>query len=151
MRKMGGAMLLIRSIPLLGLVIVAYNVIVFTGGQDRMDEILQATAFVIPLVKGDWTLRVSDATISVALIALFVEIVRSSGFGRTTITNHALSMVVFVVALIEFLVMVGFNTSTFFLITLMALIDVVGGFTISIITARRDIGIAGGTGTIDQL
>jgi hypothetical protein len=144
-------MLLLRSIPLLGLIIVAYNIVVFTGGQDRMDEVLQATAAVIPLVKGDWTLRVSDATVSVALIALFIEIVRSSGFGRTAITNHALSMGVFVVALIEFLVMAGFATSTFFLITLMALIDVVGGFTISIITARRDIGIAGGSGVVDQL
>lgn len=145
-------MLLFRSFPLLGLIVIAYSVVVFAGGQDRMDEILQSTAAIIPLVKGDWTLRVSDATLSVALFALFVEIVRASGFGRMAIINHALSMGVFVVALIEFLVITGFNTSTFFLVTLMTLIDVVGGFTISIITARRDIGFAGGgAGVIDQL
>ena len=53
-------------------------------------------------------------------------------------------MLVFVVALIEFIVLPGFATSAFFLITMMALVDVMAGFTVSIVTARRDIGADGG-------
>ena len=58
--------------------------------------------------------------------------------------NHGLSMVVFVAALIEFLALPRFATSTFFFITAMALFDVVAGFTISIVAAKRDLGVAGG-------
>ena len=55
-------------------------------------------------------------------------------------------MLTFVVALVEFIVLHGFATSTFFLITLMCLIDVIGGYTISVIAAEHDLGI-GRSGT----
>jgi hypothetical protein len=42
---------------------------------------------------------------------------------------------------VEFIVLKGFSTSTFFLITAMCLFDVVAGYTISIVAARRDLGV----------
>jgi hypothetical protein len=48
---------------------------------------------------------------------------------------------VFVGALIEFLLVPQAATSTFALIVLIALIDVIGGYTVSIRTARRDFSI----------
>jgi hypothetical protein len=92
----------------------------------------------------DWHLLISDLMLAIALVLLFLEVVRAASFGRAEILNHALSMGVFVVALVEFLILKGFATTTFFLITLMTLIDVLAGFIIGIISARRDIGLAGG-------
>jgi hypothetical protein len=149
-------MFLLRMLPLLLFVVVAYNVLAFGGvsvvpGFESMERFLLSEAGRISLVAGPWSILWQDVFLAAALIALFFEIVRSTGFGKSAIFNHMFSMGVFVVSLMEFLLAKGFTTSTFFLITLMTLIDVVGGFTVSIITARRDIGIAGGAGVLDQM
>ena len=73
---------------------------------------------------------------------LFVETVKAANSTHREILNHALSMLTFVAALVEFIVLKGFGTSIFFLITLMCLFDVVAGYTISIITAKRDLTMA---------
>jgi hypothetical protein len=48
-------------------------------------------------------------------------------------------MALFVLCLVLFLLVPAFGTMTFFLITLLTLIDVISGYSISIITARRDL------------
>ncbi len=55
------------------------------------------------------------------------------------IINHSLSMILFVGCLVEFLLLKGFSTSVFFLITMMVLLDVLAGFIVTIVSARRDI------------
>jgi hypothetical protein len=40
--------------------------------------------------------------------------------------------------------MKGFSNSVFFLLTLMTILDVVAGFTITIVAAKRDFGASGG-------
>jgi len=51
-------------------------------------------------------------------------------------------MLVVIVALIEFLMFKGFGTSTFFIIMCMGLIDVIAGFSITIVASKRDLGVA---------
>ena len=110
-----------------------------------MQAFLDKKIFSIPMVsKDEWTVRWHDIFLIVGLIFLFQETIRSTGTGNTTVVNHILSMGVFVICIIEFLILRGFATSTFFLLMLMALIDVIGGFVISLKSARRDIGISGG-------
>ena len=110
-----------------------------------MQAFLDKKIFSIPMVSKDhWTVHWHDIFVIVGLICLFQETIRSTGTGDATVVNHILSMGVFVVCIIEFLVLRGFATSTFFLLMLMALIDVIGGFVISLKSARRDIGISGG-------
>jgi hypothetical protein len=46
-----------------------------------------------------------------------------------------------VLFLVEFIVAPGAGTATFLLLTLMALLDVIAGFSISIFAARRDFAI----------
>jgi hypothetical protein len=58
------------------------------------------------------------------------------------IINHALSMALFIICLVELLLASAFATSTFFLITLMVLLDVLAGFIVTIVSARRDFGIS---------
>ena len=59
-----------------------------------------------------------------------------------------LSMLTFIGALVEFITLKGFGTSTFFFITAMCLFDVVAGYTISIIAARRDLSMIPATTTV---
>ena len=58
---------------------------------------------------------------------------------RVVIINHALSMMLFVACLVEFLLAPAFATSTFFLLTLMVVLDVLAGFIVTIASTRRDI------------
>ena len=62
---------------------------------------------------------------------------------KVAIVNHALSLIVFVVCLVEFLLIRGFATSTFFLILTMVMLDVLAGFIVTIIAARKDMDFGG--------
>jgi len=86
-----------------------------------------------------WTLTGADVFVTASFCLLFVEIVRATRTGRGEILNHAFSTLTFVAALVEFLLLKGFATSAFFLLTAMCLFDVVAGYTISIVSARRDL------------
>lgn len=74
-----------------------------------------------------------------SLVVLFVELLKSTTSRRIAIINHSLSMVLFIFCLVEFLLFPAFATSTFFLVTLMVLLDVLAGFIVTIVSARRDI------------
>jgi hypothetical protein len=76
-----------------------------------------------------------------ALIVLFFEIVKSTRTGGNSVVDHALSMIVFVVCLILFLVWQPAASSLFFMITLISLIDVIAGFSVTIRAARHDYSI----------
>jgi hypothetical protein len=68
-------------------------------------------------------------------------VVKATRSTSKEIINHGLSMLLFVIALIEFIVLKGFATSTFFFLTLFTLFDVVAGYTISIVAAEHDLGL----------
>jgi hypothetical protein len=52
-----------------------------------------------------------------------------------------LSLLLLIAMLAEFIIVAQAATSTFFLLMVMSFVDVVGGFSISIRTAQRDIGL----------
>ena len=80
----------------------------------------------------------------VAIALLFIEILKSTSTGTSSIFNHAISMILFIVCLIEFLLMPNFATSTFFIIMSMTLLDVLAGVIVTIVSARRDFGVGEG-------
>jgi hypothetical protein len=86
-----------------------------------------------------WAISAGDLLLVFALVMLFAELLKATTTRKGSITNHALSLVVFIFGLVEFLLMPGFATSTFFLILLMALLDVLAGFIVTIATSRRDV------------
>lgn len=133
--------------PLMFLVILVYVICatVFGGGDAAsMNEFLSSGVASIPLLSGgSWALTFGDLLIVLGLMLLFVEIVQSTRIGRSSIVNHGLSMLVFVIALILFLGIQTYGTSTFFILMFLSLLDVIAGFTITIRTARRDIGFGG--------
>jgi hypothetical protein len=88
---------------------------------------------------GTWTMTIGDVIVLVALLILFVEIMKSTVTGMASIIDHLLSTVVFVAYLVEFLLVAGASTSLFFTLMVIALIDVLAGFSVSIRSAGRDI------------
>lgn len=90
-----------------------------------------------------WVVSFGDLLILLSLLLLFVELLKSTSTGTAAIFNHALSMLVFIICLVEFLLHPAFATSAFFIIMIMALLDVLAGVVVTIIAARRDVEFAG--------
>jgi len=130
------------AFPLLLLPLIFYNLLAFGGGlvgQTGMAALLEQ-GFVMTLPSGEaWNCSWSVIFITLSLCMLFIEIVKATRTGRGEILNHAFSTLAFVAALVEFLLLKGFATGAFFLLTAMCLFDVVAGYTISIVSARRDL------------
>lgn len=128
---------MLRVFPLLILILAAYNAVVYFTKLTT-----ESAVFAIALPSKD-ALAVSLGGLFVALglLLLYVEIVKATRTSTVAVVDHVLSMAVFVVALLEFLLLKGFGTLTFFLITLMTFIDVIAGFTVTIQGARRDFGV----------
>ena len=129
----------ILSIPALAIVILAFNLLDYSGSMMDteslyLDQVLPSTA--------EFYLKVGDLFILAGLIALFFEIIKAARLGAGTIVDHMLSTATFIVALVEFLLVPFCGTSTFFFLMVMALIDVVAGFSVSILSARRDYSVS---------
>ena len=123
----------LSSIPLLAFVIIAY-VAFAAGGAD-----FTLTRFTVPMPSGAvWNISLGDMMLAFSLFVLFFEVLKSTRTGGNSVVDHALSMMVFVACLILFLIWDRAATSTFFLLTLMAMTDVIAGFSVTINAARRD-------------
>jgi hypothetical protein len=125
--------------PLLLIPLIVYNVVafVFMGGSPAG---WSTEVFTVPMVSGiPWSLTAGDLTLVLGLACLFFEVVKSTNTGRTSVVEHMLSTLVFVVFLVEFLLLGAAGSSVFFLLMMMAIFDVVAGFTVSITSAGRDV------------
>src|SRR5215468_9077586 len=90
-----------------------------------------------------WEVSFGTILVILSLFFLFIELLKSSSTNTATIFNHALSMLVFIICLVEFLLHPAFATSTFFIIMVMSLLDVLAGVVVTIVSARRDVEFAG--------
>lgn len=89
---------------------------------------------------GDWAFTPAVAIIAGSVAILLVEILRAARrASRRTITDHVLSMILFVAMLVEFMTVKGVASATFFLLLVISFVDVAAGFAVSIRTARSDI------------
>jgi hypothetical protein len=123
--------------PLVGLVILVYNLMAFAGVLD-----VEATAFSMDMTSGAvFALKTGDVFTLAGLVALFFEMLKAARLRAGTVLDHMLSTAVFIIALVEFLLLGAFATASFFLLTCMALADVVAGFSVSIFSARRDFSV----------
>jgi hypothetical protein len=129
---------MLRSIPLFVVPLVIYNLMLLTGS---LPAALDTELFSIGLISGaQWSFDVHDAFVVGGVLILYFEILKSTATGAASVLDHTLSTLVFVIYLIEFLVVPGCGNSTFFVLGAMALLDVISGFTVSIVAARRDFG-----------
>lgn len=123
------------SFPLLLIPFLLLNLLLFAGG-----------GLAVPLFDGtlpsgaQWVFSRADGIALLGLVLLYLEILKSTRTGNASIVDHVLSLALFVVCLLEFLLVQGAGHSAFLLLTAMCLIDVIAGFTVSISVARRDFG-----------
>ena len=136
------------ALPLMALPVAAYNLLalMFGGfGGTELQARLAKPLFTISMASGvEWPVSLGDLLLAGSLVILFVELLKSTSSRRVAIINHSLSMLLFIGCLVEFLLAPAFASSTFFLVSVMVLLDVLAGFIVSIVSARRDIEIGDG-------
>ena len=126
-----------RHIPLLAVVVVVYNLLAFSAGG-----LLNTSLWEMQLISGArWTFAVKDMLLCLAVLLLYIELFKATRTSAASIIDHLLSLIIFIVCLGEFFMIEQFGNSLFLIITLITLLDVVAGFTITISTARRDFGL----------
>jgi hypothetical protein len=129
--------------PLLSISVLIYNLMAIGATQVQVLERLNSAAMTLPMTSDvSWVMSWGDVLILLSLMLLFVELLKSTSTGTSAILNHAMSMILFIVCLIEFLLFQGFATSVFFLIMVMTLLDVLAGVVVTIVSARRDVAVA---------
>jgi hypothetical protein len=105
---------------------------------------MRSEAFSMHMLSGSTlSLTWGDLLLLVAIVFLLVEIIKATRTTASSIINHMLSMGVFVLCLVEFLLLRSFASSTFFLMTMIVLLDAMAGMVVSIIAARRDFDVGG--------
>ncbi|MDP1630918.1 MAG: hypothetical protein Q8L66_05805 [Caulobacter sp.] len=137
------------AFPLLALPVLVYNLVALTlkGGfaSQAAASTFSNPLFTVAMTSGSpWSVSLADLLLAGALVVLFIELLKSTTSRRIAIINHSLSMILFIVCLVEFLLAPAFATSTFFLMTVMVLLDVLAGFIVTIVAARRDIDLGSG-------
>jgi hypothetical protein len=124
----------LRVLPFLGIAVVVYLVGVMSGVP------LSRVLLALPLPSGaTMSFTFGDLVLLLGLMCFFVELLISTRPTQGALLNHALSMGLFIACGLLFLLVAACGTSVFFLLTMLTLIDVVSGYSISIITARRDL------------
>src|SRR5664279_2372644 len=117
--------------PLLLIPLAIYNIIVFLmPGVTLAEPLLTLT-----LMSGAaWPVTLSDILLALGILLLLFEVIKGARPGAKFLTDHLLSLVVFGAAAAEFVLWPKFGTSTYFLLSLLALVDFLSGIALR---ARR--------------
>jgi hypothetical protein len=132
------------AFPLLALPVLLYNLVAltFAGGLKALDASPRLTQPLFSITTPshvEWPVSLGDILLAASLVVLFIELLKATNSRSAAIINHSLSMVLFIGCLVEFLLLPACATSTFFLLMVMVLLDVLAGFVMTIVAARRDI------------
>jgi hypothetical protein len=130
------------AFPMLIVPFAIYNMIAFL-----LDLDFHQTVFTVPLLSGHrMDVSMGDVLVLLGVLLLYIEILKSTRFSSKAIVDHVLSIILFIAMIVEFIVAGKAATSTFLILTALSFVDVVGGFTITIRTAQRDVAFEGSEG-----
>ena len=126
--------------PLLLVPFAIYNIIAFLMPEVTWTGVVST----VHMVSGaDWTMSVGDILIALAILLLGGEVLKSTRIGIRTVVDHALSLILFLGMLVEFLLVKQAGTATFFLLLVVSFIDVLSGFAVTLRSAQRDLTVEG--------
>ncbi len=124
----------LRFIPLFLFLLLTYDAMALT----KVD--MASPLYSLHLPSGAvWAPTWGDVLLMLGVVAMFIELVKSTSSNVATVIEHSLSFLVLFIFFAEFLIMPGAGTSTFLILMLMSLLDVLAGFIITVSTARRDV------------
>lgn len=131
---------MLRVVPLMAFPLFLFVLCASALGEGWTDGV----AVSLNMVSGAlWQLTYGDMFVIGSLLVLFVEIVKSAQTDARSILNHGLSTLMTLLCVVLFVTASSFTNSTFFILIVMMLIDVIAGFVITIVSARRDFGVQG--------
>src|ERR1700730_17814368 len=119
----------ILGFPLLLVPFAIYNIIAF---------LMPGVSWTGPLTNvhmmsdGDWSLSAGDMLITLSILLLFGEMIKSTRIAIRTVVDHGLSLLLFLAIMAEFLLVKQAATGTFFLLLIIGLVDVMGGFAVTL-------------------
>jgi len=126
--------------PLLLIPFAIYNIIAFLMPGVSWS----GTLTTLHMVSGtDLSLSAGDMLITLAILLLFGEMMKSTRIGVRTVVDHGLSLVLFLAMLVEFLLVKQAASGTFFLMLVISFVDVLGGFAVTLRSAQRDLTVEG--------
>jgi hypothetical protein len=130
--------MILINFPLMLVPFAVYNFFIVGGDLNPWETILLA----VDMMSGArFTLSMGEGLIVIALLLLFVEILKATRTGTSSILDHILSTGVLIAYLVEFLLVPQAATPTFFILMAITLVDVVAGYSVSIRNASRDLTI----------
>ncbi len=131
-----GAVRFFRIFPSFGLVLGLYALLVGLGS----DMVAPRVEFGL-ISGGTLVITGNDLFLIVVVIALFFELVKATNATQQNVfIEHILSTLVFVAYVILLITVKAFGNSTFLLLTMLSLLDVLAGWTITYKTGLRDWG-----------
>ncbi len=126
--------------PLLLVPFAIYNIIAFLMPGLSWTGALTT----VHMVSGsEWSMSIGDMLIGFAIVVLFGEMMKATRIGIRTVVDHGLSLLLFLVMLVEFILVKQAATATFFLLLIIGIVDVMGGFAITLRSAQRDLTVEG--------
>ena len=110
--------------PLLLIPLAICNIIIFLMPSVSFS----ATLVTLPLMSGvGWAVTLSDVLLALGILMLLFEVMKGARPGAKYLTDHLLALLVFAGTAAEFVMLPQFGTSTFFLLTLLTLVDFLSG------------------------
>ncbi|MDN2568356.1 hypothetical protein N1F89_19195 [Aquibium sp. A9E412] len=135
---------MLGHVPLMIVPFILYNLGLAGLFGGAAPQVWDAVLFDVAMVSGGlWTMTLGDLMVVVALALLFVEVVKATRTSNASVVDHLLSTFVFVAFLIEFLLVRAAAHALFFTLTVIAFVDVLAGFAVSLRGARRDLSLDG--------
>jgi len=125
---------MLRLFPLLSIPVILYNVVALGGGvfsRSAEDVVagLSRTLTSVPMASGTvWVVSTGDVILLIALLMVFLELLKAAKYGRENPLSHILSLGLFILCLVEFLLIPAFASTLFFTITMMTLMNVLAGY-----------------------
>ncbi|MBV8790788.1 MAG: hypothetical protein JO205_13710 [Pseudolabrys sp.] len=122
--------------PLLLIPFAVYNIFAFlipgVGWASPVTHVQMASGV-------EWTMAPGDILIVFSILLLFGEMLKSTRIGMRTVVDHALSMLLFIAMVVEFILVKQAATATFFLLLIISSMDVLAGFAVTLRSAQRGV------------
>ena len=124
------------AFPLLLIPFALYNMVIFLLNMAFSDIV-----FSIPLWPPDRRLPVTtgDLIVAIALLMLYIEVVKAARLGTKGAMDHVLAFILFVGMASELALVPRAATTTLLLLTVISFVDVITGISVSVRRKRREI------------
>jgi hypothetical protein len=127
------------AFPLLLVPFTLYNMVVFLLNMTFTD-----TMFTLPLPsQRRFPVTTGDLLVVIAMLLLYLEVLKAARFGTKVIMDHVLSLALFVAMVAEFVLVPQATTPTFMFLAVLGFVDLITGISVSARRTRSDIVLEG--------